>query len=138
MSDAINEDVEFKKKLYRKKLFFIGKKCYTIHSKKIVSVETDCLKKAESNGIRKIQQEAGAYMKDLIDEKNRQEKMKRSIIKYWNVSYGSPEAIGGEESELKQAEIEAIDEVSQTKIQQILHEKDDRLQNLIEHEQHEG
>ena len=87
--------------------------------------------------------------------------MKRSIIKYWNVSYGSPEAIGGEEeekksgdmppayihrenhvydeeSELKQAEIEAIDEVSQTKIQQILHEKDDRLQNLIEHEQHEG
>ena len=34
-------------------------------------------------------------MKDLIDEKNRQEKMKRSIIKYWNVSYGSPEAIGG-------------------------------------------
>ena len=85
--------------------------------------------------------------------------MKRSIIKYWNVSYGSPEAIGGEEeekerehaagiypqenhvydeeSELKQAEIEAIDEVSQTKIQQILHEKDDRLQNLIEHEQHE-
>ena len=62
-------------------------------------------------------------MKDLIDEKNRQEKMKRSIIKYWNVSYGSPEA---------------IDEVSQTKIQQILHEKDDRLQNLIEHEQHEG
>ena len=44
MSDAINEDVEFKKKLYRKKLFFIGKKCYTIHSKKIVSVETDCLK----------------------------------------------------------------------------------------------
>ena len=160
MSDAINEDVAFKKKLYRKKLFFIGKKCYTIHGKKIVSVETDCLKKAESNGIRRIQQEAGAYMKDLIDEKNRQEKMKRSIIKYWNVSYGSPEAIGGEEeekerehavgiypqenhvydeeSELKQAEIKAIDEVSQTKIQQILHEKDDRLQNLIEHEQHEG
>ena len=40
--------------------------------------------------------------------------------------------------ELKQAEIEAIDEVSETKIQQILHEKDDRLQNLIEHERHEG
>ena len=98
-------------------------------------------------------------MKDLIDEKNKQEKMKRSVIKYWNVSYGTPEAIGGEEeenerehatdtypqenygydeaSELKQAEIEAIDEVSQTKIQQILHEKDDRLHNLIEHEQHE-
>lgn len=85
MSDAINEDVAFQKKIYRKKLFFIGKKCYTIHGKKIVSVETDCLKKAESNGIRRIQQEAGAYMKDLIDEKNRQEKMKRSIIKYWNV-----------------------------------------------------
>ena len=46
MSDAINEDVAFKKKLYRKKLFFIGKKGYTIHSKKIVSVETDCFKKA--------------------------------------------------------------------------------------------
>jgi hypothetical protein len=46
MSDAINEDVAFKKKLYRKKLFFIGKKCYTIHSKKIVSVETDCFKKS--------------------------------------------------------------------------------------------
>ena len=92
-------------------------------------------------------------MKDLIDEKNRQEKMKRSIIKYWNVSYGEEEEkerehaagiypqenhVYDEESELKQAEIEAIDEVSQTKIQQILHEKDDRLQNLIEHEQHEG
>ena len=38
MSDAINEDVAFKKKLYRKKLFFIGKKCYTIHGKKIVSL----------------------------------------------------------------------------------------------------
>lgn len=98
-------------------------------------------------------------MKDLIDEKNKQEKMKRSVIKYWNVSYGTPEAIGGEAeenerehatdtypqenygydeaSELKQAEIEAIDEVSQTKIQQILHEKEDRLHNLIEHEQHE-
>ena len=98
-------------------------------------------------------------MKDLIDEKNKQEKMKISVIKYWNVSYGTPEAIGGEEeenerehatdtypqenygydeaSELKQAEIEAIDEVSQTKIQQILHEKDDRLQSLIAHEQHE-
>ena len=87
-------------------------------------------------------------MKDLIDEKNKQEKMKRSVIKYWNVSYGTPEAIGGdtypqenygydEASELKQAEIEAIDEVSQTKIQQILHEKDDRLQSLIAHEQHE-
>lgn len=98
-------------------------------------------------------------MKDLIDEKNKQEKMKRSVIKYWNVSYGTPETIGGEEeenerehatdtypqenygyddaSELKQAEIEAIDEVSQTKIQQILHEKDDRLQSLIAHEQHE-
>lgn len=46
MSDAINEDVAFKKKLYRKKLFFSGKKCYTIHGKKIVSVETDCFKKA--------------------------------------------------------------------------------------------
>lgn len=38
-------------------------------------------------------------MKDLIDEKNKQEKMKRSVIKYWNVSYGTPEAIGGEEEE---------------------------------------
>lgn len=36
MSDAINEDVAFQKKIYRKKLFFIGKKCYTIHSQKIV------------------------------------------------------------------------------------------------------
>ena len=53
MSDAINEDVEFKKKLYRKKLFFIGKKCYTIHSKKIVSVETDCLKKQNQMGYEK-------------------------------------------------------------------------------------
>ena len=33
MSDAINEDVAFKKKLYRKKLFY-WKKCYTIHGKK--------------------------------------------------------------------------------------------------------
>lgn len=65
-----------RKNYTERNFFFIGKKCYTIHGKKIVSVETDCLKKAESNGIRRIQQEAGAYMKDLIDEKNRQEKMK--------------------------------------------------------------
>lgn len=36
MSDAINEDVAFQKKIYRKKLFFFGKKCYTIHSQEIV------------------------------------------------------------------------------------------------------
>ncbi len=46
MSDAINEDVAFQKKNIQKETFFIGKKCYTIHSKKIVSVETDCFKKA--------------------------------------------------------------------------------------------
>lgn len=98
-------------------------------------------------------------MKDLIDEKNRQENEKK-YHKILECFLWFPEAIGGEEeekerehavgiypqenhvydeeSELKQAEIEAIDEVSQTKIQQILHEKDDRLQNLIEHEQDEG
>ena len=96
-------------------------------------------------------------MKDLIDEKNKQEKMKRSIIKFWNVSYGKPEAIGGEESERehtdsvyadtlydeadaqgeKQTDAMSEDEVSQTKIQQILREKDDRLQSLIEQEQKE-
>ena len=37
--------------------------------------------------------------------------------------YPQQNHIYDEESELKQAEIEAIDEVSQTKIQQILHEK---------------
>ena len=88
-------------------------------------------------------------MKDLIDEKNRQEKMKRSIIKYWNVSYGSPEAIGGEEEEKEREHAAGIypqenhvydeeSELKQAEIEQILHEKDDRLQNLIEHEQHEG
>lgn len=98
-------------------------------------------------------------MKDLIDEKNKQEKMKRSIIKFWNVSYGKPEAIGGEEEESEREHTDSVyagtlydeadvqgekqtdamneDEVSQTKIQQILHEKDDRLQSLIEQEQKE-
>lgn len=71
--------------------------------------------------------------------------LKKSRIKWdtknttrgWCI-YPQENHVYDEESELKQAEIEAIDEVSQTKIQQILHEKDDRLQNLIEHEQHEG
>lgn len=45
MSDAINEDVAFKKN-YTERNFFYWKKCYTIHGKKIVSVETDCFKKA--------------------------------------------------------------------------------------------
>ena len=98
-------------------------------------------------------------MKDLIDEKNKQEKMKRSIIKFWNVSYGKPEAIGGEEEESEREHTDSVyadtlydeadaqgkkqtdamneDEVSQTKIQQILYEKDDRLQSLIEQEQKE-
>lgn len=49
MSDAINEDVAFKKN-YTERNFFIGKKCYTIHGKKIVSVETDCLKKQNQMG----------------------------------------------------------------------------------------
>lgn len=96
-------------------------------------------------------------MKDLIDEKNRRDKMKRSIIKYWNVSYGAPEPIGGEEEDKPQEDIlkdlpddfftaeepetiddmvpEPMDEVSQRQIEQILHEKDTMLRHIIEEEQ---
>ena len=92
-------------------------------------------------------------MKDLIDEKNKMDKMKRSIIKSWNVSYGMPEVIGmGEQrtgadgqpvyqvesdSQTEEPEPEDIltkEQISRAKIEAILREKDVRLQKIIEKE----
>ena len=73
MSDAINEDVAFKKN-YTERNFFYWKKCYTIHGKKIVSVETDCLKKSRIKWDTKNTTRGWCIYERLIDEKNRQEK----------------------------------------------------------------
>lgn len=93
-------------------------------------------------------------MKDLIDKKNQKDKMKRSIIKSWNVAYGMPEVIdrgeqagykketsdyGAEEenyqnTEPQQENILTKEQISKAKIEQILREKDVRLQNIIEKE----
>ncbi len=93
-------------------------------------------------------------MKDLIDKKNQMDKMKRSIIKSWNVAYGMPEVIdrgeqagykkepsdyGAEDesyqnTEPQQEDILTKEQISKAKIEQILREKDVRLQKIIEKE----
>lgn len=93
-------------------------------------------------------------MKDLIDEKNKQDKMKRSIIKFWNVNYGEPELIGSQEDaktgvfdadmengDMEQAagpaedvRTEGEDSIPMSRIEQILKEKDANLRKIIEQE----
>lgn len=100
-------------------------------------------------------------MKDIIDERNKREKMQKSIIKYWNVKY-SPAAQGEacaaaavespeNEQERQKRELaeqllkrqeekkrlvveEAIEEdaIERGKIDKILHEKTERIQNIVD------
>ncbi len=58
-------------------------------------------------------------MRDLIRERNEKEKMDRTVIKWWNVHYMTPEELS-----------EAGDE--NKKIQTILSRKDQALRDLIE------
>ena len=80
MSDAINEDVAFKKKLYRKKLFFIGKKCYTIHGKKIVSVEKQYTVAQQIFDEKLSVRETEKLVKKIQQEKNQKDTEKNKKI----------------------------------------------------------
>lgn len=99
-------------------------------------------------------------MKDLIDERNRREKMQKSIVKYWNVNYSpvttnSQEVQAGMEDDLvaetaenqmnlgmsgdaafeNSADWESSyeeDEVTRGQIDRILHEKSDAIRNIVE------
>lgn len=97
-------------------------------------------------------------MKDIIDERNKREKMEKSIIKYWNVRYlpvmkemqesqQSAETGGNEEAVDLAAEVlkrqdeakrriveEAIEEdaIERGKIDKILHEKAEKIRNIVD------
>lgn len=100
-------------------------------------------------------------MKDIIDEKNEKERIRNSIIKYWNVNYvARPQEMKTEveteptqpkrtemDSEMsveelynvttgaysgKYGKVEIKDEVTKGQIDKILKEKTEALSNLIE------
>lgn len=94
-------------------------------------------------------------MKDLIDERNKREKMGKSIIKYWNVKYtpvsnrakeeesaeqmhkcDTSEAMDVENNSAESAEKAELrrqeEEVTRGQIDKILHEKSDEIRNLFE------
>ena len=101
-------------------------------------------------------QEAGRqYMLDRIDERDKQERMHRSIVKYWNVNYiptpyaepkeeqtGEKEdAVTGQQlpvepeltvSSANYGNEEVTDEVTKGQIDKILHEKTEAIRSLIE------
>lgn len=94
-------------------------------------------------------------MLDRIDERDKQERMHRSIVKYWNVNYiptpyaePKEEQTGEEEAEVTGQQLsvepepvvssanygneEVTDEVTKGQIDKILHEKTEAIRSLIE------
>lgn len=96
-------------------------------------------------------------MKDIIDERNKREKMQKSIIKYWNVKYSPVPRSSGEmaspaekeddqpmdlavellkeqEEEKRRVVEEAIEEgeLERDKIDAILYERTKRVQDIVE------
>lgn len=93
-------------------------------------------------------------MLDRIDERDKQERMHRSIVKYWNVNYiptpyaepkeeqtGEEAAVTGQQlsvepepavSSANYGSEEATDEVTKGQIDKILHEKTEAIRSLIE------
>ena len=89
-------------------------------------------------------------MLDRIDERDKQERMHRSIVKYWNVNYiptpyaepkeeqtGEKEdAVTGQPeltvSSANYGNEEVTDEVTKGQIDKILHEKTEAIRSLIE------
>ena len=89
-------------------------------------------------------------MLDRIDERDKQERMHRSIVKYWNVNYiptpyaepkeeqtGEKEDAVPVEPELTVSSAnygneEVTDEVTKGQIDKILHEKTEAIRSLIE------
>ena len=93
-------------------------------------------------------------MLDRIDERDKQERMHRSIVKYWNVNYiptpyaePKEEQTGEEEAEVTGQQLsvepepvvssanygseEVTDEVTKGQIDKILHEKTEAIRSLI-------
>ena len=94
-------------------------------------------------------------MLDRIDERDKQERMHRSIVKYWNMNYiptpyaePKEEQTGEEEAEVTGQQLsvepepvvssanygneEVTDEVTKGQIDKILHEKTEAIRSLIE------
>ena len=93
-------------------------------------------------------------MLDRIDERDKQERMHRSIVKYWNVNYiptpyaepkeeqtGEEAAVTGQQlsvepeltvSSANYGNEEVTDEVTKGQIDKILHEKTEAIRSLIE------
>ena len=92
-------------------------------------------------------------MLDRIDERDKQERMHRSIVKYWNVNYiptpyaepkeeqtGEEAAVTGQQlsvepepavSSANYGSEEVTDEVTKGQIDKILHEKTEAIRSLI-------
>lgn len=49
-------------------------------------------------------------MSDLIDERNKREKMKNSIVKFWNVNYVDTETLKMQQAEEEAARAKALEE----------------------------
>lgn len=49
-------------------------------------------------------------MSDLIDERNKREKMKNSIVKFWNVNYVDAETLKLQQAEEEAARAKALEE----------------------------
>lgn len=57
-----------------------------------------------------------SFGRDLIAEKNKRERIKSSIIKYWNVNYVDPEEERRKEEEARKGEVkEVLDRLEQEK-----------------------
>lgn len=67
-------------------------------------------------------------MKDVIDERNRLESMKKSIIKFWNVQYVSAESA----NQMPQQEEQIKEELPEEKFLEIQNEKQEKLKHMIE------
>ena len=93
-------------------------------------------------------------MKDIIDERNKREKMQKSIIKYWNVRYSpimlqqneltdaeketgeaaaeSVKLLGAETAPAQATVMQEDTEVTSGQIDKILHEKSEVIRNIVE------
>ena len=66
-------------------------------------------------------------MLDRIDERDKQERMHRSIVKYWNVNY-----IPTPYAEPKEEQTGEKEDAVKGQIDKILHEKTEAIRSLIE------
>ena len=78
-------------------------------------------------------------MLDRIDERDKQERMHRSIVKYWNVNYiptpyaePKEEQTGEKEDAVTGQQLPVEPELTKGQIDKILHEKTEAIRSLIE------